>query len=70
MWHIDLVNSYARYCGIVDGVVYRGKYNGEEYYETAKRWGYNMFFIFGAHGTRMATPQEINEFIRSKNFVY
>ncbi|MDO4219764.1 MAG: hypothetical protein Q4D22_00835 [Candidatus Saccharibacteria bacterium] len=66
MWHIDLVNSYARYCGIVDGVVYRGKYKGEEYYESNNYWGYNTYFIFGTHGPRMATNKEINDFIVSK----
>ena len=70
MWHLDIVNSYARICGIADGVVYRGKYNGEEYYETGRKWGYNYFFIFGANGVRLATSFEINEFIRSNYYKY
>ena len=70
MWHIDLVNSYARYCGITDGVVYRGKYNGEEYYETGHKWGFNYFFIYGQHGTRFATNSEVNEFIQSSSYKY
>ena len=65
MWHLDLVNNYARYCGVVDGVVYLGKYNGEEFYGTRHYGGYNVYFVYGKLGPRIASYTEVNDFLRT-----